>query len=525
MSFTSEKDFSVTKFDGGCRDSFQFVKYFYGVLEKERISSIINLKMSPLIKPPHDIIWLRDTHNAEVRTAKSAHDIAVFVQGASLASFNSAVAAISSTPGITEQQIKDQVDTLGPKPVLPVWSQPITQYTPHVAAQLENYKKELHRQDDTASMALSLLKGLCTPRLNDFCSAGVYDLEDKRPREKLLHMWEWIKNLRISDPSVINEVQDDIKNLPPIPTFKAAAANIAAINNLQRELTLMGSPYSDENLILLHANKLDGSDQFKHLRKQFLHSDHSRRLSTAPNMASTSTTSGGAAPTSFTWEDHCAEVQLWHKMESSTPQCHESIIVAHSATSSTLNQDQQKDTIESLAQQLKDLKEIMSATRSPTAPHRPTSETRRNERREFVNRNFIPREHYRRRMEDQQRFPPQNQQRSDQSPHRPNGGPPPKPYPRERQDTTRRERPFPQDPRYQQGYRPTQSPNGYRGYGNKRAYSAMEEDSFETHRDAEVDNDEGYIYPPDHDYVAMSAKGRLPYNDYGPEYFDQDDEA
>jgi hypothetical protein len=34
-------------------------------------------------------------------------------------------------------------------------------------------------------------------------------------------MWEWIKGLRVSDPSVINEVQDDIKNLPPISSFSS----------------------------------------------------------------------------------------------------------------------------------------------------------------------------------------------------------------------------------------------------------------------------------------------------------------
>ena len=144
-----------------------------------------------------------------------------------------------------------------------------------------------------ASKALSILKELCTPPLNDFCSAGVYDLEDKRPREKLLHIWEWIKGLRVSDPSVINEVQDDIKNLPAITSFQEAVSNIEAINNLQRELVLMKSPYSDKNLILLHANKLDSSDVFKQLRMQFLHSDHSRRLAMAPNMLSTASTSGG----------------------------------------------------------------------------------------------------------------------------------------------------------------------------------------------------------------------------------------
>jgi hypothetical protein len=35
-----------------------------------------------------------------------------------------------------------------------------------------------------------------------------------------------------------------------------------------------------------------------------------------------------------------------------------------------------------------------------------------------------------------------------------------------------------------------------------------------------------YIFPPDHDYVAMSARGgRLPSDDYCTEYSDEDDDA
>jgi hypothetical protein len=305
MSFTSEKNFSQTKFDGGCRDAFQFIKFFYSMLEREGISSIVNLTLSPNIKAPDDIMMIRKTHKQILESAKVQFDHDTLVNKAAILSWHTTVNQIRGDQALTIQEAHDAVLALGQCPTPLIWIQPNTQYTPHVSAQYESYKKELHRQDDTASKALSLLKELCTPRLNDFCSAGVYDLENRRPREKLLHMWEWIKGLRVSDPSVINEVQDDIKNLPPISSFSQAVANIASINNLQRELMLMRQPYSDENLILLHANKLDGSDMFKQLRKQFLHSDHSRRLSTAPDMTRPLTTSGGGHRPTFTWEDYC----------------------------------------------------------------------------------------------------------------------------------------------------------------------------------------------------------------------------
>jgi hypothetical protein len=46
-------------------------------------------------------------------------------------------------------------------------------------------------------------------------------------------------------------------------------------------------------------------------------------------------------------------------------------------------------------------------------------------------------------------------------------------------------------------------------------------DHYDQHHDAHE-----YIFPPDHDYVAMSARGgRLPSNDYCTEYSDEDDDA
>ena len=58
MSFATERDFFITKFDGGCRDAFQFIKFFYSMLEREGISSIVNLTLSPNIKAPDDIMMI-----------------------------------------------------------------------------------------------------------------------------------------------------------------------------------------------------------------------------------------------------------------------------------------------------------------------------------------------------------------------------------------------------------------------------------------------------------------------------------
>ena len=65
---------------------------------------------------------------------------------------------------------------------------------------------------------------------------------------------------------------------------KASNTNIAAMDLLQSELSLMGEPYSDENLIEMHSAKLFNLDCFKPLKKQFLLSDNHLRLASPPNV-------------------------------------------------------------------------------------------------------------------------------------------------------------------------------------------------------------------------------------------------
>ena len=74
------------------------------------------------------------------------------------------------------------------------------------------------------------------------------------PRTKLIAFVKFIESRRLCDLTVVFIVQDDIKGLNPISTFPDAVDNIIAINLLQEELTLMGQPYSDADLIVQHTN-------------------------------------------------------------------------------------------------------------------------------------------------------------------------------------------------------------------------------------------------------------------------------
>jgi hypothetical protein len=204
--------------------------------------------------------------------------------------------------------------SMGPCPERPVWKTPTTDFTPHMAALISHHEKDKRYQDSNASKAMVMLQSYCTPRLNEFCSKGVYDVEDVPPREKLLHLWSWIKQLQIADRTVIGQVKDDMRNLLPITTFQEAISNIAAMDLLQSELTTMGEPYSDENLISLHSSKLANTDSFKALKKQFLLSEHHLRLASPPNVRKALLPTNPSRP-GHTWESYCIEVEAWHRLE------------------------------------------------------------------------------------------------------------------------------------------------------------------------------------------------------------------
>jgi len=272
------RNFEIEKFDGGARESFQFVKFFKLKIDEAGISSILSLVLQPNVELSLDVLYTRGEHNLAVETTrrkfhKTTEDWQDIRDKWHEDHNNILMDGTKDTAAKETAWL-----SMGPCPERPVWKTPTTDFTPHMAALISHHEKDKRYQDSNASKAMAMLQSYCTPRLNEFCSKGVYDVEDVPPREKLLHLWSWIKQLQIADRTVIGQVKDDMRNLLPITTFQEAISNIAAMDLLQSELTTMGEPYSDENLISLHSSKLANTDSFKALKKQFLLSEHHLRL-------------------------------------------------------------------------------------------------------------------------------------------------------------------------------------------------------------------------------------------------------
>ena len=101
---------------------------------------------------------------------------------------------------------------------------------------------------------LVAIKNRCKQQVLDHADL-ILNAPGAAPRTKLIAFVKFIEGRRLCDLTVVSIVQDDIKGLNPITTFPDAVDNIIAINLLQEELTLMGQPYSDSDLIIQHSNE------------------------------------------------------------------------------------------------------------------------------------------------------------------------------------------------------------------------------------------------------------------------------
>jgi hypothetical protein len=113
---------------------------------------------------------------------------------------------------------------------------------------------------------------------------------------------------------VVSIVQDDIKGLNPIASFPDAVDNIIAINMLQEELTLMGQPYSDADLIIQHSNKMPNTDDFRALKMEFIDCDVSQFSTFRPTLTLTQP-NPSLLRIHKTWDEYCHKVQRYNASE------------------------------------------------------------------------------------------------------------------------------------------------------------------------------------------------------------------
>ena len=72
-----QTDFSITKFDGGVRESFQFVVYFTRKIDAAGLATILSPLILPYAETSTEILLTKDAHNKAVVRAQALHSAAL----------------------------------------------------------------------------------------------------------------------------------------------------------------------------------------------------------------------------------------------------------------------------------------------------------------------------------------------------------------------------------------------------------------------------------------------------------------
>ena len=178
---------------------------------------------------------------------------------------------------------------------------------------MDKTEEQIFKQQKMAGQVLVAIKNRCKQQVLDHADL-ILNAPGATPRTKLIAFVKFIEGRRLCDLTVVSIVQDDIKGLNPISTFPDAVDNIIAINLLQEELTLMGQPYSDADLIIQHSNKMPNSDDFRALKMEFIDCDVSQFSTSRPTL-----THFQPNPlflrTRKTWDEYCHKVQRYSASE------------------------------------------------------------------------------------------------------------------------------------------------------------------------------------------------------------------
>ena len=426
------------------------------------------------------------------------------------------------------QAIVAEEERIGIKPVEPTFAPPTSSYAKYGKRDLDKTEEQIYKQQKMAGQVLVAIKNRCKQQVLDHADL-ILNAPGATPRTKLIAFVKFIEGRRLCDLTVVSIVQDDIKGLNPISTFPDAVDNIIAINLLQEELTLMGQPYSDADLIIQHSNKMPNSDDFRALKMEFIECDVSQFSTSRPTL-----THFQPNPlflrTRKTWDEYCHKVQRYCASEpQNQPQ---SALSAKMDMSITIPSAPTVLAASTPSDLEATIRKIISEERTPgQKKFMYTQEERDAYRQRRLSAKPPPPPSQPQYLRPQPPRPPyhqqgfqhpiQNQQRPPFQPQRPKVNQDSNPYaPRPSFDQRRPYAPPPSNAER----RPQ--------HGNKRAYAAMESQDHEEATYAACEDPAAYgahqEYGPDGNYddsyYAMSAAYNNP-DDYSNEYDEEEEET
>ena len=308
------RNFDLEQYDGSCRQSFPFVKWIDSTIESMGALNILDRTAQPDQVISDAQLFAKAAHESRLLETSDAFKRAHARWRDRPFQWNADTIAFYAIAGyMTQDAIMDEEERIGIKPVEPTYVFPKSDYAKYGKRDMDKTEEQIFKQQKMAGQVLVAIKNRCKQQVLDHADL-ILNAPGATPRTKLIAFVRFIEGRRLCDLTVVSIVQDDIKGLNPISTFPDAVDNIIAINLLQEELTLMGQPYSDADLIIQHSNKMPNSDDFRALKMEFIDCDVSQFSTSRPTL-----THFQPNPlylrTRKTWDEYCHKVQRYNASE------------------------------------------------------------------------------------------------------------------------------------------------------------------------------------------------------------------
>ena len=312
-------DFYHNKFAGDQRQAHQFIPYVYGKISAKGIQWILNEKKfpTPMVNPLTITAALADERMQEKFSMDYRQNQESFTDD--LAQWEHAKDCIIRDPANCADHTKLVLE-LGVhellKPVEPVLVMPADtdfKCKPSDHIKMDKISEKKLKFISVAAEAIQIILEYLSVDMKTSL-ADILGNQDIDERTKLVNIWEWLETFRVDNPSIIGEVQQDMQNLSQIDSFADAILRVKDMNILQHELKVLGQPYTDRELIVIHAGKLRG-DVFKEVNYKWLqkstrptHSKPSLSRTTQPAVVST-------ASLTWSWDDYCDDISRYHNTD------------------------------------------------------------------------------------------------------------------------------------------------------------------------------------------------------------------
>ena len=312
-------DFFLHKFSGDQRQAHQFIPYVYGKLSAKGIQWILNESKhpTPMINPLTIIAARADEHMQE--NVSLAFRSAFQQYGIDLAVWEQERIIITKNPDnlMNQQKLEDELENhhqyMPKEPVLIMPDEKDFKCRPSDHVKMDKISEKKLKFISIAAEAIQVVLEYISVDMKTSL-ADLLGNQDIDERTKLINIWEWLETFRVDNSSIVGEVQQDMHNLSQIDTFAEAMLRIKDMNILQHELKVMKQPYSDRELIVIHAGKLRG-DVFKEVNYKWLQQS-TRPTHSKPSLSrTTQPVASIQSQVQWSWDDYCDDISRYNNTD------------------------------------------------------------------------------------------------------------------------------------------------------------------------------------------------------------------